>query len=66
LIEINDLLSWIVDTWGMRDEGEYLREQLERYRRLHALNSDPHARRVLEQLIEEAETKLRATKNVER
>lgn len=42
----------------MADEGDDLREQIRRYRNLHAFNSDPEARRILEELIKEAQAKL--------
>lgn len=42
----------------MADSQKMLQEQIRRYRRLHSENADPGARRVLEELIREAEAKL--------
>lgn len=39
-------------------DQDKLRNQIRRYRNLHALNHDPDARRVLEELIKEAQAKL--------
>ena len=50
----------------MTEEEHTLGEQIRRLRNLHAFHSDPRLRRVLEEMIKEAQAKLdgiRAAKN---